>query len=183
MQEFSKYFDRVYEDLALLFIPGSVWAFARAPQIMLVVFKRPEYLAGVGVFRIFQVFLLVCIVSNLFGMGVLVTHHQDQAYRRALLISAVAMLVLCLVLTARWGPGERWRAVRPVAEPRALYRGNARHCSRRAFENLSFARARRLGSGCRGVVLVGFWISVVLLVITYVVIAVWRHPTLYPAAR
>jgi O-antigen/teichoic acid export membrane protein len=186
VQEFSKYFDRVYEDLALLFIPGSVWAFARAPQIMLLVFKRPEYLAGVGVFRIFQVFLLVCVLSNLYGMGVLVTHHRDHAYRRALLISAVAMLVLCSLLTVRWGPGGAAIAVLLgqvlslvlfMAETRDIVRvGHLKILALPALVGL----VPVLG----GMILhVGFWISVVLLVLTYVVIAVWRHPALYPAAR
>jgi O-antigen/teichoic acid export membrane protein len=103
--EFSWYFQRVYQDLALLFIPGSFWAIAYAPQIMLVLFKHTDYLAGVGVFRAFQVTLLLSVFSNLYGMGALVPHRRDRAYRKVLLLSAAALLVSFPVLTLRWGLG------------------------------------------------------------------------------
>jgi len=101
-QEYSKNFQRAYEHLAILFLPGIFWAVFYAPQIMVVLFKRPDYLAGVAVFRIFQVFLLLNIIGNLYGMGGLVAHRKDHAYRRALVISGSALLVLCPALTLRW---------------------------------------------------------------------------------
>src|SRR5208337_2054564 len=57
--QFSRYFQRCYQDMALCFLPGSLWAVFYAPQIVLAVFKRPEYLSTVPVFRIFQVTFLL----------------------------------------------------------------------------------------------------------------------------
>jgi O-antigen/teichoic acid export membrane protein len=102
-EEFREYFRRCYRDLALIFIPGSVWAVFYAPQLLLVIFGHKEYLAAVPVFRIFQVILLLNIAGNLYGVGALVTHRLDHVYRRTLVASVGLLLVLCPILALHWG--------------------------------------------------------------------------------
>ena len=182
-REFSTYFQRVYEDLAVLFIPGTCWALFYAPQIMLVLFKHPDYLAGVTVFRIFQVFLLLAILSNLYGMGALVAHRRDHSYRKALVISVVVMLALCPIFTVRWGP---------VGAAVAVLLGQALSLGLFMVETRDIVHAkllRILGASALigtiplivgAVFHLGFWASAVTLVLTYLVIVIWRHPALYP---
>jgi O-antigen/teichoic acid export membrane protein len=181
--EFSTYFQSVYEDLALLFVPGTCWALFYAPQIMLVLFKHPEYLAGVKVFRTFQVFLLVAILANLYGMGALVAHRRDHAYRKALVISVVVMLLLCPIFTVRWGP--EGAAV-------AVLLGQALSLGLFMVETRDIVHVKLLKTLGASVIIgtiplifgavfqLGFWASAVTLVLTYLVIVIWRHPALYP---
>ena len=182
-QEYSKNFQRAYEHLAILFLPGIFWAVFYAPQIMVVLFRRPDYLAGVAVFRIFQVFLWLNIIGNLYGMGGLVAHRKDHAYRRALVISGGALLVLCPVVTLRWGlAGAALAVVFCQGISLALFMVETRH----------FVRAehfKALGPPALiGIALVlaaaafhlRFWSSVAALVLAYLIILVWRHPVLYP---
>ncbi len=182
-REFSTYFQRIYKDLALLFIPGTCWALFYASQIMMVLFKHPEYLGGVTVFRTFQVFLLVAILSNLYGTGALVAQRKDHAYRRALFISVVMMLVLCPILTVRWGPeGAAVAVLLGQCLSLVLFMVETRH-----FVHAEHIKA--LGPPALigvALVLVGaalhlrFWSSVAALVLAYLIILVWRRPELYP---
>lgn len=177
--EFSKYFKRVYQDLALLFIPGSLWAIAYAPEIMLILFKHSEYLAGVGVFRAFQVILLLSVFSNLYGMGALVTYRRDAAYRKALLLSAVALLVSCPVLTLRWGlEGAALAVLLSQALSMTLFVA-------KTWDIVDAEHLKTLGlPGLIGLVPLlpgvlfhlGFWYSAAALVFTYLAIALWRQP-------
>jgi len=177
--EFSEYFQRVYQDLALLFIPGSIWAFTYAPQIMLVLFKHSDYLAGVGVFRAFQVTLLLSVFSNLYGMGALVPHRRDRAYRKALLLSAVALLVSCPALTLRWGLGGAAIAVLlSQALCMALFVAQA-------WDIIQAEHLKTLGVpaliGMVPILLavvfhLGFWFATSALVVVYLVIVFWRQP-------
>jgi O-antigen/teichoic acid export membrane protein len=182
-QEYSKHFQQAYEHLATLFLPGIFWAVFYAPQIMVVLFKRPDYLAGVAVFRIFQVFLLLNIVGNLYGMGGLVAHRKDHAYRRALVISGGALLVLCPALTLRWGlAGAALAVVFCQGLSLVLFMVETRH----------FVRAehfKALGPPALvgiALVLVGamfhlrLWSSVAALVLVYLIILAWRRPVLSP---
>lgn len=98
--QFSRYFQRCYQDMALCFLPGSLWAAFYAPQIVLAVFKRTEYLAAVPVFRIFQAVFLLTALWNLYGMGALIAFHRDRDYQRVLALAAAVFLPLCFVFTA-----------------------------------------------------------------------------------
>lgn len=102
-EEFREYFRKCYRDLALIFVPGSIWAIFYAPQILVVIFRHREYLAAVPVFRTFQIFLLLTVASNLYGVGALVSHRLDHVYRRTLAASAGLLLVLCPILALHWG--------------------------------------------------------------------------------
>lgn len=100
---FRSFFEHTYQDVALLFVPGLMCAMLYAPAIIQLLFKQPEYLAAVSVFRIFQLMLAVNVVSNLYGIGGLVANHLDHAYQRTLIISAVVFGALCPLLTWFWG--------------------------------------------------------------------------------
>src|SRR5882762_285637 len=178
-QEYSKNFQRAYEHLAILFLPGIFWAVFYAPQIMVVLFKRPDYLAGVAVFRIFQIFLLLNVISNLYGMGGLVAHRKDHAYRRALVISGGALLVLSPALTLRWGlAGAALAVVFCQGISLALFMVETRHFVR-AKHFKALGPPTLIGTA---LVLAGaafhlrFWSSVAALAFTYLAIALWRPP-------
>jgi O-antigen/teichoic acid export membrane protein len=96
----NQYFQRCYEDMALVFLPGSVWAIFYAREVILLVFKNPEYLAATPVFRVFQVTFLLAGLSNLFGIGAAVATHRDKEYQKVLVLTTFAFLPLCGVLTA-----------------------------------------------------------------------------------
>ena len=157
-----------------------------APQIMLILFKHPEYLVGVPVFRTFQVFLLVAILSNLYGMGALVTHRRDHSYRKALAISVVMMLILCPIFTFRWGPeGAAVAVLLGQASSLVLFMMETR-------DIVHADHLRILGSSALigtipvvfGTVFhLGFWVSVVALVLTYLAIVIWRQPALFPVKK
>jgi O-antigen/teichoic acid export membrane protein len=101
--QFTSFFQRTYKDLALLFLPGALWTISYAPEIIQLLFKQKEYSEAVSVFRLFQVTLLANVGSNLYGIGALVANHRDRAYQKTLLISALAFLPLCPILTKVWG--------------------------------------------------------------------------------
>ena len=184
--EYAKNFQRAYEHLAVLFVPGIFWAVFYAPQIIVVLFKRPDYLAGVAVFRIFQVFLLLTIIGNLYGMGGLVAHRKDHAYRRALVISGGALLVLCPALTLRWSlAGAALAVVFCQALSLVLFMVGTRH----------FVRAQHFKAlgppALIGIALVlvaaafhlRFWSSVAALVLAYLIILAWRRPVGFAATK
>jgi O-antigen/teichoic acid export membrane protein len=100
---FVSLFQRTYDDLALLFLPGALWTISYAPEVIHFLFKQEDYIAGVSVFRIFQVALVVNAISTLYGLGGLVAHHRDRTYQRVLLISTAVFVVLCPALTIAWG--------------------------------------------------------------------------------
>jgi len=179
--EFSRYFQRAYEDLAFLFIPGSLWAIVYAPRIMMILFGRADYLAGVVVFRIFQVVLLLSVFGNLYGMGALVPYRRDHSYRKMLLVSGVVLLVLCPVFTLRWGPnGAALAALISqmlilllfIVEARDLVQPD--HVKALAFPVLVAVVPLLPGM----VFHLGFWYSVPLLVLVYLAVVLWRQPVL-----
>jgi len=96
---FSRYFQRCYEDMALCFLPGSVWAILYAPEIILTVFRKPEYLPAVPIFRVFQVIFLLTASWNLYGTGIIIAFHRDHAYQKVLALTAGFFLPLCALLT------------------------------------------------------------------------------------
>jgi O-antigen/teichoic acid export membrane protein len=96
----NQYFQRCYDDMAMVFLPGSVWAIFYAREVILLVFKNPEYLSAASVFRIFQVMFLLAALSNLFGIGAAVATHRDRDYQRVLVLTTFVFLPLCVVLTA-----------------------------------------------------------------------------------
>jgi len=95
----NRYFQRCYEDMALVFLPGSLWAIFYARDVILLVFKNPEYLAAVPVFQVFQFTFLLAALSNLFGIGAVVATHQDRQYQKVLALTTCVFLPLCVVLT------------------------------------------------------------------------------------
>jgi len=95
----NQYFQRCYEDMALVFVPGSLWAIFYAREVILLVFRNPEYLAAVPVFQIFQFVFLLAALSNLFGIGAVVATHQDRQYQKVLALTTCVFLPLCVLLT------------------------------------------------------------------------------------
>jgi polysaccharide transporter, PST family len=177
--DFSRYFQRAYEDLALLFIPGSLWAIVYAPRVMLILFGHKDYLAGVGVFRIFQIFLLVASFSNLYGMGALVANRRDRAYRRVLVISLGVMLVLCPILTVKWGiEGTAVAVLVGQAVSLALFAaksGDVVHAEH--LRTLALPLMIGMIPLVPGILFhLGFWSSAASLALVYLGIALWRHP-------
>jgi O-antigen/teichoic acid export membrane protein len=100
---FQHCFERVCSDLALIFVPGAIFSIAYAKEIIALVFPKPEYLAAAPVFCIFQVAMLLFIMNNLLGTGVLVAHHQDHAFQRILGRTTALFLILSPALTWQWG--------------------------------------------------------------------------------
>jgi O-antigen/teichoic acid export membrane protein len=100
---FEHCFARTYADLAMLFVPGSLWAIYYARQIILLLFHRADYLAAVPVFRIFQITLLFFVANTLLGTGVLVACRRDRTFRMVLGGTATVFLLLCPFFTWRWG--------------------------------------------------------------------------------
>ncbi len=184
--EYSKCFQRAFEDLALLFIPGALWALFYAPQIMLMLFNNPEYVAGATVFRIFLVFLLVNVFSNLYGMGALVAHRRDHAYRRAFAISAATLLILCPILTLQWGiVGAALAALLSQSLNLVLFMAQARDVVRpERLKTLGVPALMAVIPVLSGTVFqLGFWASAAALALTYLAIVIWRRPVLYPVMK
>lgn len=100
---FQNCFEQACGDLALMFMPGAIWSIAYAREIIVLVFAKAEYLAAVPVFRIFQVAMLLFIMNNLLGTGVLVAFHRDLVFKRILAGTTALFLVLSPALTWRWG--------------------------------------------------------------------------------
>jgi O-antigen/teichoic acid export membrane protein len=98
-----QYFQRCYEDMAWVFVPGSLWAIFNAREVILLVFRNPEYLAAVPVFQVFQATFLLAAFSNLFGIGVVVATHRDHDYQKVLALTTITFLPLCAALTASAG--------------------------------------------------------------------------------
>lgn len=95
----DRYFEHCYSDMAMVFVPGSIWAIFYAREIVLLVFKNPQYLAAVPVFRIFQITFLLAAAANFFGVGALVATHKDRAYQRVLVVTMAVFLPTCILLT------------------------------------------------------------------------------------
>jgi O-antigen/teichoic acid export membrane protein len=100
---FRQCLERVYGDLALIFVPGSLWAIFYAKQIVGAIFGRADYLAAVPVFRVFQIAMLLFVANNVLGTGVLVAFHRDREFQRVLWATAVLFLVLSPGFTWLWG--------------------------------------------------------------------------------
>jgi PST family polysaccharide transporter len=98
--QLSRYFQRSYQDMALCFLPGALWAIFYAPEIVLTIFKETEYLAAVPVFRIFQVVFLLTALWNLYGMGAMIAFHRDREYLKGLALTVAVFFPLCCVFTA-----------------------------------------------------------------------------------
>lgn len=100
---FEQTFQRTYDHLAMVFLPGSIWTIAYAVPILHLVFGRADYVGAARVFQIFQVVLLVFAANTLFGTGMVVAFHRDRAFRETLLFSALLLLIMCPILTWRLG--------------------------------------------------------------------------------
>ena len=100
---FEHCLERTSADLALLYVPGSLWAIYYANEIINLIFHRADYLAAVPLFRIFQFVLLLFVANTVLGTGVLAAFHLDNSFRNVLAGTAVAFLLLCPLLTWRWG--------------------------------------------------------------------------------
>jgi O-antigen/teichoic acid export membrane protein len=181
---FSQYFQRCYEDMALCFLPGSVWVIVYAPEIILAVFKRPEYLAAVPVFRIFQVIFLLTAFWNLYSTGVLIAFQRDRDYQRVLAMTAVAFLPLCFLLTLLDGaPGASLAVLLAqafclfafMAKSRALV--HARHVSALLMPLLVGLAV----SGVSKIIRLSLFPSAALLLVAYIGILVARFRGTYLA--
>jgi O-antigen/teichoic acid export membrane protein len=101
--EFGRSFQRCYEDIALYFVPGALWGMFFAPEILLLLFKRPDYLSAVPIFRVFQITFVLTAFWNLCGMGLFVAFHRDREYQNILLTTAAVGVPLCVLLTLCFG--------------------------------------------------------------------------------
>jgi PST family polysaccharide transporter len=96
---FDSFFRHCYSDMAIVFLPGTIWAGFYAREIIQLLFKRSEFLAAVSTFRVFQGVFLLTALGNLYGIGVLVAFHRDRDYRKVLVSATVLFVPLCLVAT------------------------------------------------------------------------------------
>jgi O-antigen/teichoic acid export membrane protein len=101
--QYSLLFQHCYQDMARLFVPVCLWAMVYAREIVLLLFRRSEFLAAVPVFRVFQMMTLFAAIGNLYGIGGLVALHRDRDYQRVLFLTAAVFLPLCAVLTSYYG--------------------------------------------------------------------------------
>jgi O-antigen/teichoic acid export membrane protein len=123
----NRYFQHCYEDMALVFIPGSLWALFYTREILLLVFKNTEYLAATPIFRIFQITFLLAALSNLFGIAALVANHRDRDYQGVLARATCIFLPACALLTAWAGNlGASIAALSAQAVSLVLFRMEAR---------------------------------------------------------
>jgi O-antigen/teichoic acid export membrane protein len=169
-ETFRLYFQRAYNELALLFMPASVWGLFFAPQVILFLFKREEYLAGVPVFRIFQVAMPLMVFTVLYGMGVLLAFHRDRDYRRALAVAVVLLVVVCPISTHFWRlEGAAISTLLAYVVSIGLFHVRARHLVRlRHAEALLLPCAAGLAAGLAGVFLhAGLFLALVLLALAY----------------
>lgn len=180
--EFRQYFQRCYHDLALIFVPGSIWAVYYAPQILSVIFRHKEYLAAVPIFRIFQIVLLFMIAGNLYGVGALVSHRKDGVYRRTLAACAAILLVLCPIFALRWGGvGAATAALLSQGLCLTLFAFESRHLvSVEHFRTLALPVLAGVAAVAIGMVLhAGFWGALAVLSLTYLAVlsrekSIWR---------
>lgn len=179
--EFRQYFQRCYRDLALLFVPGAIWAVFYAPQILLVIFRHKAYLAAVPIFRIFQIVLLFMIAGNLYGVGALVSHRRDGVYRRTLAACAAVLLVLCPIFALRWGGvGAATSALVTQGLCLTLFAFESRHLVRvEHFRTLALPVVAGIAAVAIGVALhAGFWGALAVLSLTYLAV-LCREKTLW----
>jgi O-antigen/teichoic acid export membrane protein len=134
---FQHCFDRVCSDLALIFVPGAIFSLAYAKEIIALVFPKPEYAAAVPVFCVFQIAMLLFILNNLLGMGVLVAHHEDHVFQRTLAWTTIFFLILSPIMTRQWGLGGAAAAVLTSQAVSLLWFS----LKARKFVKLSFTRA------------------------------------------
>jgi polysaccharide transporter, PST family len=163
-------FQHCYQDMILLFVPGCLWAIAYAREILLLFFRRMEFMAAVPVFRVFQIMLLLAAISNLYGIGGLVALHRDRDYRRVLLLTAAVFLPLCALLTTYYGIlGASLTAVLGQGLGLCLFVRKTRGLLR---VNHGAALALPVGAGLSAAALgkftgMGLWGSAVLLLVIY----------------
>jgi hypothetical protein len=100
---FHRCFQRTYNDAALIFIPAVLWSAIYAPEVLRAVFGKPEYVLATPVFRTFQLMFPLVVLTFLYGNCALLVFHRDRAYLRGFLGVAGCYLVVCPLLTARWG--------------------------------------------------------------------------------
>jgi O-antigen/teichoic acid export membrane protein len=184
--EYSDHFQRALEDLTLLFLPGALWGVLYTQQIILLLFKKPEYLDAVPVFRMFLVFLLLNVITNLFGMGGLVAHKRDDAYRRGMAISAVVLVILCPILTFRWGIlGAAIAALLCQSLNLILFIIDSKDMVRPHYSRAFSLPAimAMIPIMCATIFHVGFWASAAILVLVYLAGAVCRTPILRPSVN
>lgn len=176
-ETFRLYFQRAYNELALVFMPVSIWGLFFAPQVILFLFKRNEYLSGVPVFRIFQVVMPLMVFNVLYGTGVLLAFHEDRAYRRILMVAAVTLVVVCPICTHFWGlEGAAISTLLTYVVSIGLFHVRVRHHVRpRHVEALFLPCAAGLAAGLAGAFLhAGLFLALALLALAYGALLV-RH--------
>jgi O-antigen/teichoic acid export membrane protein len=103
ISHFQPLFQHCYEDMALVFVPGSLWAIFYAREIVLLLFKNADYLASVPVFRVFQLVFLITALLTLYGIGALAAFHRDRQYRKGFVEAVAVFIPLCFGLTLYLG--------------------------------------------------------------------------------
>jgi O-antigen/teichoic acid export membrane protein len=106
---FERCFQRLYEDVATVFLPGVIWSLFYARPILVFIFGRQEYQAAGPLFCVFQGMFPLVMLTFLYGIGVLLVYHHDRAFLKVLRFTAGIFLVVCLAFTRLWGVyGAAW---------------------------------------------------------------------------
>ena len=101
---YKRCFQQTYNNLSSIFVPGAVWGIFYAPEILDLLYKRPEYSASVPVFEVFQVVLILTVFGVVFyGFGVLLAFRRDRTFQQDFTAASVVYLLACPFLTWRWG--------------------------------------------------------------------------------
>ena len=176
-EQFARCFQRAYSELALIYIPFGVWGLFYAQDIVLLVFKRPEYLPSVPVFQLFQVAMIISSINLLFGTGALLSYRRDRAYQTVLRNTTIIFLIVCVVLTRFAGMIGTAIAI-PVSQVISLmlFLGNSRDLVRphhaRALLPPLLCTAAAVGL-CRLLAL-RFWHGVIVLFLAYATLLLLR---------
>jgi len=119
-------------------------------------------------------------------MGGLVAHHRDHAYRRGLAVSSATLLVLCPILTLRWGIiGAAIAAALSQVVNLILFMVDARDLVHPEYiKTLGVPVLMAAIPVLLGMIIhLGFWTSVTAIVLIYMGAVIWRRPVLYPVLK
>ena len=125
---FRRCFQRTYNDAAMIFIPAVLWSAIYAPEFLQAIFGKPEYAHATPVFRVFQLTYPLVMLTFLYGNCGLLVFHRDHTYFRGFLAVTGCYLIVCPLLTARWGiQGAAYAIACAFAVLCALFSVKARH--------------------------------------------------------
>jgi O-antigen/teichoic acid export membrane protein len=176
-ERFARCFQRAYNELALMYVPLSVWSIFYAREIIVFIFKGSDYLAAVLVFQIFQVAVIIMAFNNLYGTGALLSYDRDLAYRKVFRNGAAVFFFLCLILTRFVGMiGTAIAIAISQAILLVLFLRQGQELVRPRHLQavlLPFLCSTVMVVACR-LFVVRFWASILALILTYLILLVIR---------